>query len=190
MRIRALLLFLLAPAIRGQERHLWEFPNFSDRVQVVVTNPREFDFDGIAILSIPELKKIDPEFPGTLLVAAEDGTPDRQVETQLDMQLNEFAIGVHLHGHESKMYSIYHSSTLKDQMPSPLHVYASHNYGYNHATAAIESDLIGYRTYGGFFLDVQAHAKGERGLFNTMFGYSSITHPPAEGQDVIHLGGK
>jgi len=188
MRTRTLLLFLLATAMQAQQRHAWEFPNFSDRVQVVVTNPREVDFDGVAVLSIPELKKIDPTFPGTFLLATEDGTPVRQVESQIDAQLNDFAIEVHLRGHESKTYSVYHSSTLKDQLPSPPHVYASHNYGYNHATAAIESDLIGYRTYGGFFLDVQAHAKGEQGLFNTMLGYSSITHPPAEGQDIIHLG--
>jgi len=188
MRTEGWLLILLASSMQAQEQHVWEFPNFSDRLQIVVTNPHESEFEGVAMLSIPELKKIDPAFPGTLLLAAEDATPDRQTETQIDAQRNEFAMDVHLYGHESKTYSVYYSSTLKDQLSLPAHVHASHNYGYNHATASIESELIGYRTYGGAFLDVQAHAKGERGLFNAMLGYSSITHPPAEGQDVIHLG--
>lgn len=188
MRISLGVLLAPALAVQAQQAPVWEFPNFSDRVQVAVSNARDTAFDGVAVLSLASLRGVQPSFPGTLLVAAESTTPARQIETQLDAGRGEFVMEVHVGPHETRMYSIYTSSTLQDTFPQTVRVYASHNYGYNHATAAIESEGMGYRSYGGFFLDVQAHAKGEHGLFNTAFGYASIRHPLAEGQDVIHLG--
>lgn len=67
-------------------------------------------------------------------------------------------------------------------------MYASHAYGYNRSTATIESEAIGYRTYGGFFFDVQAHRSGQQGLFNSMLGYARTTAPTAEGRDIVHYG--
>ena len=188
MLTKVMALVILAGALQSQANTVWEFPNFSDRIQITVENPLDVQYDGVAVLKLAELKQRDQKFPGSLLLAAEDQTPVREVATQMDPAGDELVVEVHLAPHEKKTISLYYSTTLHDQLPIVPRVYASHNYGYNHATAAIESELVGYRTYGGFFLDVQAHTKGERGLFNTMFGYSSISHPPSEGQDVIHLG--
>jgi hypothetical protein len=99
-----------------------------------------------------------------------------------------FVFAVSLAPHQKEQLSIYYSQSLRETLPWPKRVHASHSYGYNHATAAIESELIGYRTYGGFFLDVQAHRKGEIGLFNELIGLSRISAPPVVGEDVIHLG--
>jgi hypothetical protein len=171
----------------------WEFPNFSDRVDLSVQNKADSSIDDVVKLNIAEVKKIAPGFPGTLAVASIATNPKRFLETEIDYpdstdNSGEFSIAIKLAAHEKKIISIYYSSTLHDNLPQIDHAYASHNYGYNHATAAIESDLIGYRTYGGFFFDVQAHGKGQYGLFNSLLGYSSISHPTIEGEDVIHLG--
>jgi len=188
MLIRVMTLGVLTIAGQGKADTAWEFPNFADRIQITVENPQDAEYDGVAIMKLAELRQRDPKFPGRLLLAVEDQSPVRWLATQMDLADGELAVEVHLSPREKKPISVYYSTTLRDQVPVVPRVYSSHNYGYNHATAAIESELAGYRTYGGFFLDVQSHAKGERGLFNTMFGYSSISHPPSEGEDVIHLG--
>ena len=186
MLTKGLLTCLVAGVLQAQTGITWEFPNFPDRIQFMVQNPGDWLYNGVVVLRLAELKRRDPKFPGTLLLAAEDGVPVRGLATQTNR--DEMAVEVHLKPHEKKTISLYYSTNLHDEPPVVTRVYASHNYGYNHATAAIESELMGYRTYGGFFFDVQAHAKGECGLFNTMIGYSSISHPPGEGQDIIHLG--
>lgn len=85
---------------------------------------------------------------------------------------------------------IYYSQTLHAQIPWQKETYASHSFGYNHATAALESTKIGYRTYGGFFLDVQARAKGHPGLMNELVGLLSASSsvPSPVGRDVLHIG--
>lgn len=188
MVTRLMVLAVLAIAAKAKADPAWEFPNFSDRIQITVENPQDASYDGVAVMKLSELKQLDSMFPGTLLLAVEDQGPTHWLATQMDSAEGELALEVHLDPHQKKSISIYYSNALHDQFPAVTRVYASHNYGYNHATATIESELAGYRTYGGFFLDVQAHAKGERGLFNEMLGYSSISHPPSEGEDVIHLG--
>ena len=47
---------------------------------------------------------------------------------------------------------------------------------------------IGYRTYGGFFLDIQARAQGKPGLNNSLVGYFGSGVAGQIGEDVIHLG--
>jgi hypothetical protein len=184
----ALSLGLCASPLCAQHAHPWEFPNFSHRITLSVENQGNSAFDGVAVLKAPDIKEHAPDFPGTLAIASDDLDPARVLETQWDDEAGEFAVEVHLAAHEKRPISIYYSMTLQDELPAAQHVHASHNYGYNHATAAIESELIGYRTYGGFFFDVQAHGRDEPGLFNAILGYASIAHPPAEGRDIVHIG--
>lgn len=180
------------PAL-AQPSVFWALPNFSDRLEVRVVNANNTPVHTLAVLDISKARRIAPGFPGTLAIVAEQDGRTRYLPSQIDAGNNEehagaFVFPVDLAPHQQKTLEIYYSHTLHQDMPWPRLVHATHSYGYNHATAAIESDLIGYRTYGGFFFDVQAHEKGEYGLFNSLIGYTSISRPPVEGQDVIHLG--
>jgi hypothetical protein len=95
---------------------------------------------------------------------------------------------VELAARETRTIHVYYSTTLQDSIPWPKRVDASHAFGYNHATVALESELIGYRTYGGFFLDVQARAEGKVGLHNSLVGYFGTANTSQLGRDIIHLG--
>jgi hypothetical protein len=188
MRVRVLLLAMVCGFAHAQRTPFWEFPNFSDRVQIQVSNPLDVATDGLSILRLSEIQKVAPAFPGTLLLATDDGTPAHYVETEADPPRDEFSLSVHLEPRQTRTIFLYYSTTLRNKLPVIARVYAAHSYGYNRATAALESERIGYRTYGAFMLDVQAHAKSEDGLFNGLFGFASIHHPLAEGHDVVHTG--
>jgi hypothetical protein len=171
----------------------WMLPNFSDCLKVSVSNPTAQPMDALAKVDIDAVRKVAPGFPGTLAIVVEEKNGTRFLPSQVDAGTSSsgdgaFVFAVKLTPHERQQLSIYYSETLKETLPWPKRVHATQSYGYNRATAAIESELIGYRTYGGFFLDVQAHRKGELGLFNSLVGYSRISKPPAVGEDVIHLG--
>jgi hypothetical protein len=105
-----------------------------------------------------------------------DGIPD------------EFVFPVYVLAGRRSTIHVYYSTTLHDEMPWPKQVHASHSFGYNRATAALESEVIGYRTYGGFFLDIQAREQAYPGLFNTLVGYLGTRRPSTAGRDIIHLG--
>ena len=193
MRASLLLLTCLSASVATAQTGSWQLPNFSDRLDLVVENPSGHPLDTLATIEVAQARSIATNFPGTLAIAADTNQPTAFLPSQRvafddQGQPREFSIAVKLAPHEKKSLSIYYSTTLHETLPSIPHVHASHSYGYNRATAAIESDLIGYRTYGGFFFDVQAHAQGQRGLFNSLIGYSSISNPPAAGQDVFHIG--
>jgi hypothetical protein len=193
-RILALAVLVLCggPAI-AQSTVFWALPNFSDRVEVRVANPGNTPLHTLAVLDIAKARSIAPGFPGTVAIVAEQTGRTRYLPSQVDAGSNgesagAFVFPVNLAPHQQQELEIYYSPTLHEDLPWPKLVHATHSYGYNRATAAIESDLIGYRTYGGFFFDVQAREKNECGLFNSLIGYTSISSPPVEGQDVIHLG--
>lgn len=193
MRVSVLLALLCCAPPCLAANASWELPNFSDRIGIVVQNPGAEELDRVIVLDMRAVCKLASTFPGTLAIAAEATLPTRYVPSQADDtkrtgKSDEFALEVRLHPHEKKTIYIYYSLTLHDELPAAKRVYASHRYGYNQATAAIESEKVGYRTYGGFFFDVQAHKLGESGLFNSWLGYARISDPPHEGQDVIHLG--
>jgi hypothetical protein len=187
-------LFLVAcGAACAQKNISWELPNFSDRLEVRVSNPGSRPVDTLAVIDIANARVMAPGFPATLAIVADQSGRTRYVPSQVDAgddgeSSGAFVFPVDLAPHSQKTLDIYYSSTLKESLPWRKHVSASHSYGYNHATAAIESELIGYRTYGGFYLDVQAHEKGQFGLFNSLIGYTSISSPPVEGEDVLHIG--
>ncbi len=199
MRInpRALGLFVVltsaASAVAAQMQSAWALPNFSHRLDVSVTNPGSQPMNTLAALDIATARRVAPAFPGMLAIAVEEKNGVHFLPSQIDPGAGDagqgaFIFAVQLSPHEREQVSIYYSQTIQEDLPWPKRVHAAHSYGHNHATAALESELIGYRSYGGFFFDVQAHRKGELGLFNSLIGFSLISRPPVVGQDVIHLG--
>ena len=62
---------------------------------------------------------------------------------------------------------MYYSTKLTDAVSYPKQVQAKHTYGYNREVAALESELIGYRTYGGFFLDFMGRSAGRLAFIMT-----------------------
>jgi hypothetical protein len=132
-------------------------------------------------------------FPGTLAIAVIPGKPISIVPSQADDldgdgTPDEFVFPIKLKPRESRTVHIYYSTTLRDTLPWPKRVHASHAFGYNRATVALESELIGYRTYGGFFLDIQARSENNPGLNNSLVGYLGSRDPIPAGADIIHLG--
>jgi hypothetical protein len=188
MRPELLVLAISLSAAHAEEPHFWEFPNFSDRVQIRVWNTEDVSSDGLAIVRLSEVRKAAPEFPGTLALATDDAAPAHALETESDPDRNEFAIRVQLQPRQERTIFVYYSTTLRNTLPVVARTHASHSYGYNRATAALESELIGYRTYGAFALDVQAHARGEQGLFDELFGFASVHQPLSAGHDTVHTG--
>ena len=197
MRIPSATLTLLAAllpvptAARGAAP--WLLPNFSDRVEFTVTNARATPLKQVLVLAVAPLRAKAPGFPGTFAIAMLPQRGGRFLPLQIDDldgdgTPDELALQLDLPANTSAPVQIYYSSTLHDAVPFPQQVHASHAYGYNRATATIESDSIGYRTYGGFLFDVQAHRRGELGLLNGLLGYSRTGSPPQQGQDVVHYG--
>lgn len=171
----------------------WALPNFSDALEVSVSNPAAQPINGLATIDIDAARKVAPGFPGTLALVVENRQGTRFLPSQVDAGTSgsahgAFVFAVKLAPHEREQLSIYYSETLRELLPWPKRAHATHSFGYNQATAALESELIGYRTYGGFLLDVQAHRKDEIGLYNSLIGFSRISAPSALGQDVLHVG--
>lgn len=171
----------------------WALPNFSDVLEVSVSNPLAQPMNGLATIDLDAARKVAPGFPGTLAIVVEDRQGTRFLPSQVDVGTSgsghgAFVFAVKLAPHEQEQLSIYYSETLRETLPWPEGAHATHSFGYNQATAALESELIGYRTYGGFLLDVQAHRKDETGLYNSLIGFSRILSPSALGQDVLHVG--
>jgi hypothetical protein len=177
----------------AQEKVLWALPNFSDRLEVEISNPGSDPVHTLAVVDTAKARAIAPGFPGTLAIVADQTGRTQYLPSQADAgdggeSSGDFVIAVDLPPRSQQILEIYYSSTLKQSLPWPKHVDATRSYGYNRATAALESELIGYRTYGGFYLDVQAHGKGQFGLFNSLIGFTSISSYAMEGEDVLHIG--
>ncbi len=187
-------LFLAAcGAACAQQEIPWVLPNFSDRLQVRISNPGSGAVHTLAVIDVARARAMAPRFPGTLAIVADQSANTRYLPSQVDAgaegeREGALVFPVHLAPRSQQTLEIYYSNTLKEPLPWPKRVHATHSYGYNRATAAIESELIGYRTYGGFYLDVQAHGKGQLGLFNSLSGFTSISSPAIEAEDVLHIG--
>lgn len=171
----------------------WLLPNFSDRLEVQVSNPSDHTVQTLAVIPVAQAARTALRFPGTLAIVVLPGSPATAVPSQADDFdgdgiPDEFVFPVKLAAGERQTIEIYYSTTLHDSLPWPKRVHASHAFGYNRATAALESEAIGYRTYGGFFLDIQARKQGWTGLNNSLVGYFSASARSNFGLDVIHLG--
>jgi hypothetical protein len=187
-----LLMIGIAAPLLGQPAADWALDNFAQRLEVEVSNPSSKPVDTIAVIPVAQAAQVASRFPGTLAIVVVPGKlvtvlPSQADDIDGDGVPDEFVFPVRLAAGETRTVHIYYSTTLADSLPWPKRVHASHAFGYNHATVALESEVIGYRTYGGFFLDIQARAEGRPGLNNSLVGYLG-TGPSEAGRDIIHLG--
>lgn len=176
----------------------WILPNFAQRLDVTVANPGSDAVDTLVTLPVASLQKVALGFPGSLAIAVVKNPPGSKYSVTIipsqaddldgDGMADEFEFPISLKPHESRQVEIYFSKTLHGKIVCPRSVHASHNYGYNHQTAALESELIGYRTYGGFFLDVEGRVAGHPGLDNDLNGYLAAHERFAVGKDILHIG--
>src|SRR5688572_28086103 len=140
----------------------WVLPNFAERLELDVVNDGDAPVDTLAVITIAEVAQKALRFPGTLAIVVAPGSPhagSREAgapPTFLPSQVDdldgngtpdELAFPIALGAKESRRIHVYYSSTLRDELPWPKRVHASHAFGYNRATAALESETIGYRTY-------------------------------------------
>ena len=177
----------------AQQSNPWVLPNFAQRLEVEVSNPSSSPVQTLAVIPVVEAAQTALGFPGTLAITVMPGAavsilPSQADDVDGDGSPDEFVFPVRLEARETRTVHVYYSTTLHDSIPWPKRAHASHTFGYNRATAALESEQIGYRTYGGFFLDIQARKEGKPGLYNALVGYFGSSHPSEIGQDVIHLG--
>lgn len=191
----AVLLLVPFSSARAAASGSWVLPNFSDCLDLQVSNPSSQATHALIVLPIAKVSRIAPGFPGSMAIVIIAGSPLAILPSQADDLTgdghpDEFVFPIDAPPHATLAVHIYYSQTLHSRIPWPQMANASHSFGYNHATAAIESEKIGYRTYGGFFLDVQARAKDHPGLMNELVGFlsasASATSPA--GRDVLHIG--
>lgn len=176
----------------------WALPNFAQRLDLEVTNPGQNPVRTLVTLPVVATRRIAPGFPGTLAIVMEvnppgPGFPATVIPSQADDldgdgEPDEFEFPIALGPGESREVEIYYSTTLSGAITYPKEAHASHAYGYNRQTATLESALIGYRTYGGFLLDVQARRAGHEGLYNDLVGYLAAHKNFAVGKDIFHVG--
>jgi hypothetical protein len=192
MRWLAFLFAGIATSAQAPAAQDWVLSNFAQRLEAEVANPRAQPVLSLVTIPVSEAAKIAPGFPGTLAIAVEPGEPPALRPSQADDLdgdgiADEFVFPVYVLPGKKSAIHMYYSTTLRDSIPWPKQVHASHAFGYNHATAALESEVIGYRTYGGFFLDIQARASGYPGLHNSLVGYVG-SKPSTFGRDIFHIG--
>ncbi|TAM79232.1 MAG: DUF4861 domain-containing protein [Acidobacteria bacterium] len=176
----------------------WVLPNFAQRLDLTITNPGSTPVDTLVTLPVAGLQKVALGFPGSLAIAVVKDEPGSEYPVMVvpsqaddldgDGMADEFEFPIALKPHESRQVEIYFSMTLRGQIVYPRAVHAAHNYGYNRQTAALESEIIGYRTYGGFFLDIEGRVAGHMGLYNDLNGYLAAHRNFAVGGDIFHIG--
>jgi Domain of unknown function (DUF4861) len=176
----------------------WILPNFAQRLDVTITNPGSAQVDALVTLPVAGIQKVALGFPGSLAIAVVKNLPGSKFSVTVipsqaddldgDGVADEFEFPISLKPHERKQVEIYFSKTLHSKIVYPISVHASHNYGYNFQTSALESKLIGYRTYGGFFLDIEGRVAGHPGLYNDLNGFLAAHENFAVGKDILHIG--
>ncbi len=176
----------------------WLLPNLALRVSLEVSNPGETGVHALATLPVSRVRSVAPDFPGRLAIAVilnPPGSPapgavvaSQSDDLDGDGTADQFEFPVVMAPGERRRVDIYYSTTLDDTITWPKRVHAKHGYGYNREVAAFESELIGYRTYGGFFLDVMARLAGRPGLNNDAAGYVPLDRDLGTGRDVFHIG--
>jgi len=180
-------------ALCAAQQDRWALPNFAQRLELDLSNSGSTPVSALAVIPVAEAARIAPGFPGTVCIPVIPGRQTEVVPSQADDLdgdgvPDEVVLPVKLAAGERRRVHIYYSTTLHDSIPWPKRVHASHAFGFNRATVALESERIGYRSYGGFFMDIQARAAGKPGLYNSLVGYFGSQNPEAIGQDIIHLG--
>lgn len=176
----------------------WLLPNLASRLSVEVANEGSSATDGLATISVVEARQVAPDFPGRLAFVvlpkhqasgqAASFVPSQVDDLDRDGTPDQFEFPVQLSPGEKTQVDVYYSTTLDDTISWPKRVSAKHSYGYNRQVAALESELMGYRMYGGFFLDMQARLEGHFGLFNDLGAYVPPRLDLGTGRDVFHIG--
>jgi hypothetical protein len=176
----------------------WLLPNFANRLSVEVRNSGNFQLRALATFPIVKARAVAPDFPGRVALAvlvdrANSASPVSIIASQADDlegdgSTDEFEFPVDLAPRSQCRVDIYYSTTLEDSFPWPKRVSAKHSYGYNREVVAIESELAGYRMYGGFFLDFHGRKAGAAGLWNDAAAYVPIRRDLGTGRDVLHIG--
>lgn len=186
--------FALIVTATAQSKDDWLLPNLGMRLSVQVSNPTQYPATTLATIPIVKAQSVAPNFPGSLAFALQlektNATflPSQTIDSDGDGTPDQFLFPVTLEAGEQKQIDIYYSTKLTDTISYPKKVHAKHSYGYNRQVAALESELIGYRTYGGFFLDFMGRLAGHSGLNNDLTGYVSIHRDLGTGRDVFHIG--
>jgi hypothetical protein len=176
----------------------WLLPNFANRLSVEVRNGGNSQLRALATLPVVKARAVAPDFPGRLALAVlvdsgNSGRPASIIASQADDldgdgSPDEFEFPVDLAPGSQCRVDIYYSTTLEDRFPWPKRVSAKHSYGYNREVVALESELAGYRMYGGFFLDFHGRKAGAAGLWNDAAAYVPIRRDLSTGRDVLHIG--
>ena len=176
----------------------WQLPNFASRLSVEVRNDGNSQLQALATLPIAKAQAAAPDFPGRVALAVlvgsgNPGQPAAIIASQSDDldgdgSPDEFEFPVNLAPQSRCRVDIYYSTTLEDSFPWPKRVSAKHSYGYNREVVALESELVGYRMYGGFFLDLHGRKAGATGLWNDAAAYVPIRRDLGTGRDVLHIG--
>jgi hypothetical protein len=171
----------------------WLLPNFANRLSVEVRNGGSSQLKTLATLSVVRAQAVAPDFPGRLALAVLVDQSTTIIASQSDDLdgdglPDEFEFPVNLGPQSRCRVDIYYSTTLEDSFPWPKRVSAKHSYGYNREVAALESEVAGYRTYGGFFLDLHGRKAGQTGLWNDAAAYVPIQRDLGTGRDILHIG--
>jgi hypothetical protein len=191
----AIAAFVSPPATAADSE--WLLPNFANRLSVEVSNSGSVQVQALATLPVVKARAVAPDFPGRLALAVVDssnsGQPASVIASQTDDldgdgTPDEFEFPVNLAPGERRRVDVYYSTTLQDSFPWPKRVSAKHRCGYNREVVALESELVGYRTYGGFFLDLHGRKAGNTGLWNDAAAYVPIKRDLGTGRDVLHIG--
>jgi Domain of unknown function (DUF4861) len=198
MNARILALLCMATASAAAAETEWLLPNFANRLSVEVRNGRNSHLRALATLPIVQARAVAPDFPGRLALAVlvdsgNSAKPASIIASQADDldadgSTDEFEFPVDLAPGSRCRVDIYYSATLEDSFSWPKRVSAKHSYGYNREVIALESELAGYRMYGGFFLDFHGRKAGAAGLWNDAAAYVPIRRDLGTGRDVLHIG--
>jgi uncharacterized protein DUF4861 len=198
MNARVLALLYMAVASAAAAQTEWLLPNFANRLSVEVRNSGNSQLRALATLPVVKVRAVAPDFPGrvALAVLVDRGNSASTLsiiasqadDLDGDGSTDEFEFPVDLAPQSQCRVDIYYSTALEDSFPWPKRVSAKHSYGYNREVVALESELAGYRMYGGFFLDFHGRKAGAAGLWNDAAAYVPIRRDLGTGRDVLHIG--
>ncbi len=198
MNARILALLCMATASAAAAETEWLLPNFASRLSVEIRNGGDSHLRALATVPVVKAQAVAPDFPGrvALAVLVDGGNsagPVSIIASQTDDldgdgSVDEFEFPVDLAPRSQCHVDVYYSTTLEDSFPWPKRVSAKHSYGYNREVVALESELAGYRMYGGFFLDFHGRKAGAAGLWNDAAAYVPIRRDLGTGRDVLHIG--
>src|SRR6185437_9050443 len=128
------ILFVVGASLSlAQQPSPWLLPNFSDRLTLQVSNPSDQAVNTLAVIPVADAARTALNFPGTLAIAVIPGSPIDILPSQADDLdgdgvPDEFVFPVKLQAHSQVNVDVYYSTTLRDRIPWPKQVNASHSF--------------------------------------------------------------